>query len=118
MTAVEKLEKAWGRNASRYSPNIYGLYADQALTGWVLLITEPVMAPGVEGEKCLAVDLKDWITLKTLGDTTITPFRVVAQGRGLIAKAFMPHVGLKYAVRETDEEVHSMLMPLEDFKSV
>ena len=114
---IEKLEKKWKRQIKLYiEPNIFALYADEALTGWALVIDEPTIKE-FNGMKCVAVYLPMWIMIKTLGAETVTPFRVIAKGKGLIEKAFMPHTGLKYAVRDVDgsPRIH---IPIEDFKSV
>lgn len=113
---IKALEKAWSRTITPYSHNIYTLYLDGALTGFLLLITEPEMVP-FNGEKCVAVNLVDWMVLKALGDATVTPVRVVAKGKGLVAKGFMPHVGLKHAIRDHDGSA-TLHIPVGEFKSV
>ncbi len=113
---VEQIEKAWGRKAEQYSGIIYALYSEQALTGWFLLSEEPVIQTFLD-KKCVCINLYDWIMIKELGATTVTPFRIVAKGKGLIAKAFQPHTGLKYTVRSVDG-VAMMFIPVGDFDSV
>ena len=111
---IKKLEKAWSRTITPYTRSIYSLYLEGALTGFLLLITDPVMVP-FNDQKCVGVNLEDWITLKGLGDATATPVRVVAKGRGLVAKGFMPHVGLKHAVRDVDGTA-MLHIPVVEFK--
>lgn len=114
---VEKLSRKWKRSIEFYvDPSLFALYAEEALTGWVLVIDEPVIR-NFDNKKCVTLPLSVWILLKTLGSETVTPFRIVAKGKGLIEKAFMPHTGLKYAVRNESgsPRVH---IPVEDFNSV
>jgi len=113
---IEKIVAAWKRTAEPYTFNIYALYAEEALTGWALILDEPVIGE-FQNLPCVCVNLADWVIIRTLANATVTPFRVVAQGKGLIAKPFAPHTGLKYAVRSVDGTamVH---IPVEDFKSV
>lgn len=111
---IQKLEKAWSRTITPYSGNIHSLYLEGALTGFLLLITDPVMVP-FNDQKCVGVNLEDWIKLKALGDATITPVRIVAKGKGLVAKGFMPHVGLKHAVRDHDGAA-MLHIPVAEFK--
>lgn len=119
-TAIaKKLGAAWKRSLEIYivgPPDIFAMYLDNALTGWVALIEKPQIGTFNE-KKCVLVELSSWIMLKEFGATTVTPFRIVAQGKNLIAKGFMPHTGLKYPIRSVDgkPQVH---IPIEDFDSV
>lgn len=114
----ETLQKKWGRTLVEYIPgfDIYTLYKQEALTGWVLILPAPMMVE-FNDIKCIGVNLSEWIMIKHLGHETVTPFRVVAKGKGLVEKAFMPHTGLKYAVRNV-EGTPVVHIPVEDFKSV
>ena len=114
-----KLGDAWKRSLQVFSvgpPDIYTMYLEGALTGFVAIINKPIIGE-FDGRKCVLVDLSSWILLKNLGASTVTPFRVVAQGRNLIEKGFMPHTGLKYPVRSHNKMPY-VHIPVEDFKSV
>ena len=114
---IEKLSKKWKREFALYvEPNIFAMYAEEALTGWALIIDEPNIQK-FNGKPCVAVYLQAWVMIKTLAHETVTPFRVVAKGKGLIEKPFMPHTGLKYAIRNFSGNPR-ILIPVEDFKSV
>ena len=113
---IAKLEQKWGRTIYPYTENICAMYAKDALTGWVLLLMSPTMVE-FNGTKCIGVSVAAWVMLKTLGSETVTPFRIVAKGKGLVEKAFMPHTGLKYAVRDV-EGTPVVHIPVSDFKSV
>lgn len=118
---VKRMESQWGRKVHGYSAVKEGLlcsvWAEDALTGWVLYIPSPIIQE-FEGKKCLAVPLGSWLSLKALGNETVTPFRVVSKGKNLIAKAFLPHVDLKHAVRQGAEDNVNILMPIEEFAIV
>jgi hypothetical protein len=116
---AKTLGAAWKRDLQIFvpgPPDVYAMYLDEALTGFVAVIPEPKIAT-FNNMKCVLVGLSSWIMLKEFGAATVTPFRVVAKGKGLIEKGFMPHTGLKYPVRSVDKMpfVH---IPIEDFKSV
>jgi len=113
---VGKLSAAWKRQIVSYSEPIHAVYADEALTGWVAILESPKIA-SYNGMKCVLVPLSIWVMLKTLGAETVTPFRIVAKGKSIIAKGFMPHTGLKYAVRNTAEGT-CLHIPVEDFEGV
>ena len=118
---IAVLEKQWGRRLAAYfdvgDDVICSVWADDALTGWVLYIESPVIQD-FNGDKCVAVSLTSWQSLKALGNDTVTPFRVVAKGKNLIAKAFQPHVDLKHAVRAGAEDRINVLIPIGEFKVV
>ncbi len=117
-SVIQKMENTWKRRLELYAePHLYCAYAEEVvLTGWILLLTEPRIVD-FNDKKCIGVDLSDWVMAKHLAAETVTPFRVVAQGKGLVQKAFMPHTGLKYPVRcvEGMAVVH---IPVADFNSV
>ena len=115
----KKLASAWDRKLVAYSlgpPDIYCLYADEALTGFVAIISEPKIET-FDGQKCVCVPYSAWVMIHTLATMSVTPFRIVAQGKGLIAKGFRPHTGLKFPIRNTEMGC-TMLIPVEDFTSV
>ena len=113
---IKVLEKKWKRKLSPYSGNIYALYLEEALTGFVLYIDPPAIQK-FNGLPCVCINLEEWLKVRGLGNATVTPFRVLAKGKGLIAKAFLPSTGLKFPVRDVDGAamVH---IPVEDFASV
>ena len=113
---LKVLEDAWKRKIRQYSGMISALYLEDGLTGFVLYVDPPVIEK-FNGLPCVCVNLVDWLNVRQLGNATVTPFRIVAKGKGLIAKAFAPHTGLKYPVRDVDgiARVH---IPVEDFSSV
>jgi hypothetical protein len=118
---VKHMEKQWSRMITAYldftDEIICSVWADDALTGWVLYIDSPIIQD-FDGKKSLAITLEAWLKLKSLGNETVTPVRVVAKGRNLIAKAFLPHVDLKHAVRQGADDRVNILMPIEEFKIV
>ena len=113
---IKVLEKAWKRALTPYSGPIYALYLKEGLTGFVLYVDPPVIGK-FNGLPCVCVNLEEWLKVRELGNATVTPFRVLAKGKGLIVKAFSPSTGLKFPVREVDGAamVH---IPVEDFASV
>lgn len=116
---VGKLAAAWKRQFVIFSvgpPDVYCMYADEALTGFVAIISEPKIEK-FKGSPCVLVPLASWVMVKTLASETVTPFRIVAQGKDTIEKAFRPHTGLKYAIRNTELGA-AMLIPVEDFNKV
>lgn len=96
--------------------SILAMYLDEALTGWAAYIEKPEIGE-FKNIKCVCVPLSTWVLIKTLGAETVTPFRVVARGKNLIIKGFMPHTGLKYAVREIGG-TPKIMIPIEDFSVV
>lgn len=119
-SVIQKIENKWKRRLVMYAkPNIYCVYVDEiVLTGFVVLLLEPQIVDFNES-KCVGVNLSDWVMAKYLAAETVTPFRIVAQGKGLIEKAFMPHTGLKYAVRGVGVEGTPVVhIPVADFNSV
>ncbi len=116
---VGKLAAKWKRQLVLYSvgpPDIYSVYVDEALTGFVAIIEAPKIET-FEGRKCVIVPFECWIMIHTLATMSVTPFRIVAQGKGLIAKAFRPHTGLLFPIRNTELGC-AMLIPVEDFEAV
>lgn len=116
---VKKLEKTWKRDLEICvvgPPDIFCSYLGGALTGFVAVIDKPQIGE-FKTDKCVLVNLSSWIMLKEFSAATVTPFRVVAKGKNIIEKGFMPHTGLKYAVRSVDGSpmVH---IPISDFKNV
>jgi len=113
---IAKLSVAWKRALSIYiEPDIYCIYADEALTGFALLIDTPVIGE-FDRQKTLLVPLSQWIMVKTLASETVTPFRIVAVGKSVIVGAWRPHTGLKYAIRNEASGPAMVHIPLADLK--
>lgn len=119
---IGELSAKWGRQLVPYTrPEdeypIYCAYADEALTGFVV-ITDPPKMGEFRGEKAILLPLSSWIMLTTLAGQTVTPSRLVAVGKKASkVAAWRPHSGLKYAVRHT--EYGAMLhIPVSEFKEV
>ncbi len=116
---VGKLAAAWKRQFVIYAPgppDIYCLYADEALTGFVAIFSNPKIET-FDGKKCVCVPFASWVMIHTLATMSVTPFRIVAQGKNIIAKGFRPHTGLLFPIRNTEWGC-TMLIPVEDFKVV
>ena len=117
---VGTLAVAWKRqlvlHANSNDFDLFAVYADEALTGWAGLTTEPKIGE-YEGNKCLLVPVATWIHLKTHATETVTPFRIVAKGQKLIVCAWQAISGLKYAVRNTDNGA-CLHIPLTEFTPV
>jgi len=116
---VGKLADKWNRQLILYSvgpPDIYCLYADEALTGFVAIINKPKIET-FESKTCVSVPYATWVMIHTLATMSVTPFRIVAQGKSIIAKGFRPHTGLKFPIRNTELGC-TMLIPVEDFTAV
>jgi hypothetical protein len=110
------LTEQWKRELKPHVGDIYALYLEDGLTGFVLYADPPVIQK-FNGMPCVCVSLTDWLKVRELGNATVTPFRVLAKGKGLIAKAFAPSTGLKYPVRDVSGEAR-VFIPVEDFDSV
>jgi len=116
---VGTLGAAWKRQFIAFSdgpPAIFCMYLEEALTGFACIIANPVIEE-FKNEKCVAIPLASWVMIKTIATETVTPFRIVAQGTNIISKAFMPHTGLKFPVRNTSLGA-ALLIPVVDFKKV
>lgn len=95
---------------------VYCVYAEEALTGFVL-ISDPPKIGEFKGDKCVLIPLSSWIIMTTLADRTVTPFRIVAVGKSIIVGAWRPHTGLKYAIRNTEHGA-MLHIPISEFKEV
>ena len=105
----------WKRALNQYVDDIYCVYADEALTGFALLVDPPIIGE-FDRQKTLLIPLSRWVMLKTLADVTVTPVRVVAVGKSIIVGAWRPHSGLKYAVRNEASGPAMVHIPLSDLK--
>jgi hypothetical protein len=116
---IDKLSKKWNRAFEIFivgPPDIFAMYLDEKLTGWAAITERPIIDK-FNGDKCVLIPLSMWMMLKSMAADTVTPFRIVAKGNGLIEKAFIAHTGLKYAVRSHDGAPH-VFIPVKDFKNV
>jgi hypothetical protein len=113
---VALLSSTWKRQIMAYNDTILSVMADEALTGFVIYIEKPVVEE-FNRLKCVCVPLASWVMAHTLASQTVTPFRVAARGNNLIIKAFNPHTGLKYPVRNTPAGL-ALMIPVEDFEAV
>lgn len=116
-----ELSSAWKRQIVLYteasdSSSVHAVYADEALTGWLSFHEKPTVAEFNE-VKCVCVPIARWLMVKALSADTVTPFRIVAKGKKMLGKAFMPHTGLKYAVRNIDG-IPQVMIPIEDFSEI
>lgn len=118
---VKLMEEQWSRRIATYSNAgedvICSVWAEEALTGWVLYNGSPVIQEFRES-KCLAIPLASWVMIKVLADETATPFRIVSKGRNLIQRGYLPHVGLLNTVRQGADDRVNVLIPLSGFKLV
>lgn len=114
---LTKLRLAWKRAFQPYMPDssIYAIYLEEALTGFVHVIDQPIIGE-FKGQKTVMVPLSVWMLLKHLGSDTVTPFRIVAQGKSVIVGAWQPHTGLKYAVRNEALSPCTVHIPISEFK--
>lgn len=114
------LAAKWGRQLVPYTDTndgfIHCVYANEALTGFAEIILEPKIGE-FNNNKCLLVHLSTWVMLNTLAAQTATPFRIVALGKNIIAAAWRPLTGLKYAVRNTEHGA-MLHIPIGEFKTV
>jgi hypothetical protein len=121
-TVIGRLSAAWKRQLVLYlpgifpNPDIYAVYKDETLTGWAGVIVKPSIGT-VESTKCLLVPVATWMSLRSLSDQMVLPFRIVAKGNNLIAKAWKPNTGLKYTVRNTAEGP-MLHIPVQDFEAI
>jgi len=96
---------------------IFAVYADEALTGWIGLIMAPWMGE-FKNQPCVLVPLTMWMHVKQHAAETVTPFRIVLKGKkSIIAKAWVGLTGLKYAVRNTAHGA-CLHIPLSEFTAV
>ena len=114
---IQKIEKAWSRKTVPYSSIMYALMLEDCLTGFFLLLDQPAIGVDKDKKACVCVNLEDWISIKRVADETATPFRIVAQGKTMIAKGFLPHIGLTHPVRNVDGEL-MVFVPIEEMKRV
>jgi len=118
---VKVLEEQWSRRIAAYSDTgenlICSVWADEALTGWVLYVPSPVIAE-FKGSQALAVSLASWMMIKALSDETVTPFRIVAKGKTMVVKGYLPHIALKHAIRCGADDRTNILIPLSGMKPV
>lgn len=110
------LAAKWSRQLTPYADSIHALYADEALTGFAELILKPNIGE-FQNQKCVLVPLSTWVMLTTLAEKTVTPFRIVAVGKGIIVGAWRSHTGLKYAVRNTEHGA-CLHIPISEFKEL
>lgn len=113
-----ELSAAWGRQIVLFmeggdDSSIHVVYAQEAVTGWLSFHEKPTVAE-FNDVKCVCVPIARWMMVKALAADTVTPFRIVARGKKIIEKAFMPHTGLKYAVRNIDG-MPQVMIPIADF---
>ena len=118
---IGKLAASWKRQLVSHAKEINGVeifavYADEALTGWVGLIMKPWIG-SFNNQKCLLMPLAMWIHLKVHATETVTPFRIVLKGKGIVVMGWQAISGLKYAIRNTEHGA-CLHIPLADFKAV
>ncbi|KKN76170.1 hypothetical protein LCGC14_0373650 [marine sediment metagenome] len=116
-----KLSAIWRRQLVSHAQEangveLFAVYKDEALMGWMGLIMKPWIGE-FNNNKCLLMPFGMWIHLKAHAAETVTPFRIVLKGKGLVAKAWIGITGLKYAVRNTKYGA-CLHIPLTEFKSV
>ena len=74
-----------------------------------------MVAFGLERKPCLLMPLPSWMHLKAHAAETVTPFRIVLQGKKETrAKAWIGLTGLKYVVRHTEHGC-CLHIPLTEF---
>lgn len=114
---ITKLTLAWKRAFLPYAAmeDLYALYLDDALTGFAFVIDKPTIGE-FGGEKCILITLAQWQILRHLSADTVTPFRIVAQGKSTVVGAWQAHTGLKYAIRNTGLSPCTIHIPVSDFK--
>lgn len=96
---------------------MFAVYADEALTGWLGLVMKPWIGE-YKREPCLLMPLPSWMHLKAHAAETVTPFRIALQGKkSIIVKAWMGLTGMKYAVRNTEHGC-CLHIPLSEFTPV
>lgn len=96
---------------------IFAVYSNEALTGWLGLVTDPWMGK-FENKPCILFPLPTWIHLKAHAAETVTPFRIAVKGgHSIIVAAWQAISGLKYAVRNTEHGA-CLHIPLTEFKTV
>lgn len=118
---IGTLAGAWSRQLVSHAKEangveIYAVYASEALTGWVGLIMNPWIGK-YENKPCLLMPIASWMHLKAHAAETVTPFRLVLKGKGIVTKAWMGLTGLKYAVRNTQYGA-CMHIPLTEFEPI
>ena len=111
---------AWKRQLTQYDvpvfeQDLFAVYLQEALTGFAYIIDRPTIG-NFNGQQCVLVPLHIWKLLKDLAATTVTPFRIVAIGKGIIVGAWQAHTGLKYAVRNDAMNPCTVHIPIADFK--
>ena len=115
---LAKLTVAWKRQFLPYNigmDDLYALYLDEGLTGFAVILDAPTIGE-FKGEKCVLIPLSAWIILKNLANTTVTPFRIVCQGKSVVVGAWQAHSGLKYAVRNHATGACTVHIPVSEFK--
>lgn len=116
---IGTLASAWKRQLVSHAREangveMFAVYANEALTGWVGLIMKPWIGK-YENKPCLLMPLASWMHLKAHSVETVTPFRIVLKGKGIISKGWKPISGLKYAVRNTEYGA-CLHIPLTEFR--
>lgn len=116
---IGKLAAAWKLQLAVHAEEkngveIFAVYKDEALTGWVGLIMKPWIGE-FNNNKCLLMPIGMWIHLKAHAEETVTSFRIVLKGKGIVSKGWQAISGLKYAVRNTKHGA-CLHIPLADFK--
>lgn len=118
---IGTLAASWSRQLVSHAKEangveIFAVYANEALTGWMGLIMKPWIGE-YNNQKCVLVPLPSWMHLKAHAAETVTPFRIVLKGKGLVARAWIGLTGLKYAVRHTQHGA-CLHIPLTEFEPV
>lgn len=119
---VAAFEKKFKRRAVPYrglnfdGGQIYAVYADEALTGFLAHVHEPEFGK-FNDQPVMLFPLSVWVIMKGLSAATVTPTIVLAKGNRLKAAYWDPVSGLKYAVRDFDG-LPKMCISAQDFKDV
>jgi len=92
---------------------IFSVYADEALTGWLGLVMKPWIGE-IDRKPCLLFPFPMWLHLKAHAVETVTPFRIALKGKGIVVGAWKPISGLKYRVRNTEHGA-CLHIPLTEF---
>jgi hypothetical protein len=93
---------------------IFAVYMDEALTGWLGLVMKPWIGQ-FENKKCVLFPINMWLHLKAHAAETVTPFRIALKGKSIVVAAWQAISGLKYAVRNTEHGA-CLHIPLSEFK--
>ena len=114
------LAAAWKRQLVPYTDMegvpLYGIYADEALTGF-LAIADPPLIGEFRSEQCVLIPLALWIMMTMHARETVTNSVLVAVGKNIIFKFWPPATGMKYACRHT-KHGHMIHIPISEFKDL